>query len=54
MNINLHYCTSQFIGVIGKVHYIDDDGDLLVNFPSNAMFRINPAAVTKVKRNTLL
>ena len=42
------YCTSQFIGMMGKVHYIDDNGDLLVYF-RNSMFHINPAAVTKVK-----
>ena len=42
------YCTSQFIGMTGKVHYIDDNGDLLVYF-GNSMFHINPAAVTKVK-----
>ena len=43
------YCTSQYIGMMGKVHYIDDNGDLLVNYFSNSMFHINPAAVTKVK-----
>ena len=38
----------QFIGMTGTVHYVEDDGDLLINYMSNAMFHINPEAVTKV------
>ena len=41
-------CTSQFIGMIGTVHYIEDNGDLIVYF-RNSTFHINPAAATKVK-----
>jgi len=39
---------SMFIGVTGTVLAISDDGDLLVNFMSSAMFHVNPATVTKV------
>lgn len=30
------------------MHSIDDSGDLVVNYMSNAMFRVNPDAVVKV------
>ena len=38
----------QFIGTTGVVQHITDSGDLIVSYPGQAIFPVNPQAVTKV------
>ena len=38
----------QFIGTTGVVQHITDSGNLIVSYPGQAIFPINPQAVTKV------
>jgi E3 ubiquitin-protein ligase mind-bomb len=39
---------AEFIGTTGVIQHISDSGDLLVSYPGNALFHINPEAVMKV------
>ena len=42
----------QFIGMTGKIQHIDDCGDLMISFMSNAMFHVNREVVTKASKWT--
>ena len=54
MSAVLHCCvhSTQFIGTTGTIQHIADSGVLLVSYPGNAIFHINPAAVIKVNVHT--
>lgn len=49
MNLHDTLACIQFIGSVGVILRIDDDGDLLVNYESNANFNVNSAAVKRVR-----
>ena len=42
------YHPLQFIGTTGVVQHVTDSGVLIISYPGQAVFPVNPRAVTKV------